>query len=788
MVITQTYRFKFYSNLKIPIGVYIMSKVSLLMLTLLIISMLPALTSLSHVEASGKTVGTENALVVAIDLAHGENDKAVDEITSVIDFVEWRIIDTAITSDVLDGVSILLIGQPMQDFSSDEVLAILDWLGQGGKAIWIASDSDYGQGPSSQATANNLLEAIGSRLRIETAAIYDDVHNCKAFYRVLGHMDPDNIPGLFTHILSESITRPILFHGPTAVIWVDDAGVPHDPLNETFDGFIRIAWSYDTAYVGDNNPPLGMLYEAGMGGRPFLFVGAEYFNDTQNLIVASGESPYGDYMPGWTDEYYGVPLDGPRYVYNMIRWMASVIAGSEVGSPDMKLGSFSDPEGDDNGPGTYVYPTNAVFVDGVFDLTGFEVYDTPDNKLVFKVYVRNLNDNPWSGPNNFSLQYVHIYVLTPIDEPVNTTTLGLNVEVPHGWHFALLLAPGWETQPVPVGQRSALYYANGTAIAQDDTSFIVYADWDENSITAVINESLLPGGHRAVEWIYAVALTSYDGFGPMRVRPVQPGDPSEWVIGGGDALAILAGVEPRVMDVLAPTASDQYAMLNSYDTELGEPACIVGWGMELLFVNLRVSVEGYESYPDAKVYIYVGGSLFRVYNTTYPEFSIPLSNTIYLFNVTPAIGETVDGMGLYKFMNWSFGEFVVTDPVLMVELEGNLTIDMFFKAVPLTGPLTVTETETATVTTTSVSTTTEVSESTVTTTRVETTTTTSAITETSATTETTTVTEVSTLATTVETTAYATTTAVQPDYTAAGIVGIVMVIILVLVVLMMRRR
>ena len=32
-----------------------------------------------------------------------------------------------------------------------------------------------------------------------------------------------------------------------------------------------------------------------------------------------------------------------------------------------------DPTGDDHGPGTYTYPTNAVFNSGVFDLASAEI-------------------------------------------------------------------------------------------------------------------------------------------------------------------------------------------------------------------------------------------------------------------------------------------------------------------------------------------------------------------------------------------------------------------------------
>ena len=47
-----------------------------------------------------------------------------------------------------------------------------------------------------------------------------------------------------------------------------------------------------------------------------------------------------------------------------------------------RIGWLADPAGDDNGPGTYVYPANAVYSPGTFDLTGTDVYDRGDQVAV----------------------------------------------------------------------------------------------------------------------------------------------------------------------------------------------------------------------------------------------------------------------------------------------------------------------------------------------------------------------------------------------------------------------
>ncbi|MET1160653.1 MAG: glucodextranase DOMON-like domain-containing protein [Thermoprotei archaeon] len=254
--------------------------------------------------------------------------------------------------------------------------------------------------------------------------------------------------------------------------------------------------------------------------------------------------------------------------------------------------SVTDPEGDDRGPGYYGYPGNEVFVPGVFDLTKFEVY-VEDNDVVFKVYVKNLGGNPWSGPNGFCLQYVHIYVRTTAPLPVRMDTIGLNImfRPEYAWHFALLLAPGWEESPTPFGQRAALYLP--TEVVVQDTGFKVYAEPENNAIVARVSKDLIPDVENIASWTIVVALTSYDGFGPARVRPVSPTG-GEWVINGTAyatpdkvkkiAQAITLGIEPRVMDLIVYsadypngiTADEQYNWLDSYNVDLRLPAFIPG--------------------------------------------------------------------------------------------------------------------------------------------------------------------------------------------------------------------
>lgn len=110
---------------------------------------------------------------------------------------------------------------------------------------------------------------------------------------------------------------------------------------------------------------------------------------------------------------------------------------------------------------------------------------------------------------------------------------------------------------------------------------------------AEASKNLLPDVKNMANWTIVVVLTSYDGFGPARVRPVSPIG-GEWVINGTAyalpdmvkriAQAIVKGVEPRIMDLLVYSADypngisakEQYSWLDSYNADLGLPAFIPG--------------------------------------------------------------------------------------------------------------------------------------------------------------------------------------------------------------------
>ncbi|MEM4625138.1 MAG: hypothetical protein QXR24_07105, partial [Thermosphaera sp.] len=85
-----------------------------------------------------------------------------------------------------------------------------------------------------------------------------------------------------------------------------------------------------------NQPPSPRVYDPliyGTGDWSFVAYAAEYHREKNNLIVVAGESLYGDYEPAWASLYYGVQLDGPKFVTNLIRWFIKIIETPPTETP-----------------------------------------------------------------------------------------------------------------------------------------------------------------------------------------------------------------------------------------------------------------------------------------------------------------------------------------------------------------------------------------------------------------------------------------------------------------------
>jgi glucoamylase len=92
-------------------------------------------------------------------------------------------------------------------------------------------------------------------------------------------------------------------------------------------------------------------------------------------------------------------------------------------TPGTVLLDVADPNGDDNGPGNYGYPTAADFKAGAFDIQRFQVLDDGTN-VFFRLQTRDLS--PTFGP--LGAQLVDVCVHDPAAPAASTSTAAAHVQ------------------------------------------------------------------------------------------------------------------------------------------------------------------------------------------------------------------------------------------------------------------------------------------------------------------------------------------------------------------------
>lgn len=100
-----------------------------------------------------------------------------------------------------------------------------------------------------------------------------------------------------------------------------------------------------------------------------------------------------------------------------------------------RLGGFTDPAGDDNGPGSYVYPTNSAYVPGAFDLTKLDVFIN-GTQAYFVAQIAGQVTNPFGG-DHISLQHLNVYLGSASGNPVPALP-GTNMNVATPWSVVIV--------------------------------------------------------------------------------------------------------------------------------------------------------------------------------------------------------------------------------------------------------------------------------------------------------------------------------------------------------------
>ncbi|TKX83865.1 hypothetical protein EXE43_21995, partial [Halorubrum sp. SS5] len=211
--------------------------------------------------------------------------------------------------------------------------------------------------------------------------------------------------------------------------------------------------------------------------------------------------------------------------------------GPELGSgtvtvaPGDIVAEFTDPAGDDDGPGGYTYPTDDAFQDGAFDLRSFRVLET-DEEYRFAFEVENL----YTGfGGTFSPQYFVVYLRNPSANGGRTTELGdlgVTAEFAEPWQYRV----------------SSDGFGGGKIVDSGGNSFGSpdrFAALNANIAIISVPKSVF-GGTDLTDWEVLPVVGSAD-FGSFRDVQVEAGG---FVFGGAKAGAV--DNAPGVIDMITP--------------------------------------------------------------------------------------------------------------------------------------------------------------------------------------------------------------------------------------------
>lgn len=244
----------------------------------------------------------------------------------------------------------------------------------------------------------------------------------------------------------------------------------------------------------------------------------------------------------------------------------SIGAGAAAYAGDSTL-TLSDPAGDDNGPGTYKYPTDPAYTKGSFDLRKLEIIDKGD-KVEFRVTVGARIEDPWNSKdwdgNGFSLQFPQIYLDLDHEKGKGFTEalpgLGqLKWAEDEAWDKVVLLSPQG---------RARLSAELRKAGAMKPAAVIPSVTRAQGStIIATVKKSDL-GPTPIAKWGIQVAMQSNEGYpdkADLLTRPVNETGGQHRFGGGNDG-----DCDPQVLDIFAGKAKGD-------PTEVAEQHKALAW-------------------------------------------------------------------------------------------------------------------------------------------------------------------------------------------------------------------
>jgi beta-lactamase regulating signal transducer with metallopeptidase domain len=213
--------------------------------------------------------------------------------------------------------------------------------------------------------------------------------------------------------------------------------------------------------------------------------------------------------------------------------------------------TFKDPKGDDDGPGSYTYPTDPAYTPGSFDLTEFSITRQGD-RVKFEVAVAAPLADPWKMRTGFSVQMVFIFIQTD-----NRRGQGFTETVP-GLNFTFAPADAWDKLVILSPQPAARVEEEIEAkVPEAERASIIVPDrakGADHTIWATVDLAQLGGGDPS-KWSYQVVMQSNEAFpdgADLLTRKVNVAE-AEHRFGGGTN----SDCDPHVMDILAGKAAGE---------------------------------------------------------------------------------------------------------------------------------------------------------------------------------------------------------------------------------------
>lgn len=246
----------------------------------------------------------------------------------------------------------------------------------------------------------------------------------------------------------------------------------------------------------------------------------------------------------------------------------SASTGASTSSGEPESITLTDPSGDDNGPGTYKYPTDAVYKPGAFDLTELQIVPVGDT-VEFRVTVASRIEDPWDskawGGNGFSVQMAMIHLDT--DHVAGSGELaglpGTNVRFKpdEAWDRVVIISPQGPSR------LNSEIETKASAI-KDKIIVPRLTRANGRTLTAVVDAAQL-GGPVKKSWGAQVLMQSNEGFPDktdLLTRKVNEFEGQHRFGGGTDY-----DNDPHVIDIFAEPPEAQAKLLGAYNKTATAP-------------------------------------------------------------------------------------------------------------------------------------------------------------------------------------------------------------------------